>query len=127
MGVKFLTKEWADKVGEAASADETVKSATKGKKVVVQMTVADSPEADVFVVSINDGLVDFSIGANESSDLQIALNYATMCALAKGDLPAQTAAMTGKMKVAGDMMKIMSIGGALDELPRLHRQVGIDY
>jgi putative sterol carrier protein len=124
---KFLSEDWADKMTAVAKTDPTLQTVTKGQSCVLQMNISGSPGSDTFYVGINDGTTEFVLGAPEKADVQGNVTYDTMCALARGDLGGQQAAMTGQMKVSGDMMKMMNIGRALDELPRLTKDIGVEF
>jgi putative sterol carrier protein len=122
-----LTEEWATKLSEAASADEEMRAATKGHQLVLQMNLSDHPSVPVFAVRFDDGTTKFELGDPGSSDVQCAVTYETMCQLSTGELAGQTAGMTGKMKITGDMMQMVSVGQALDHLPRLNKQIGVEF
>lgn len=50
-----------------------------------------------------------------------------MVQLSRGELTGQAAAMTGKMKVTGNMAQMMQVGPALDQLARIEAEIGTSY
>lgn len=127
VAVRFLTEEWAQKMSEAAGTNDEVKQATKGQQVVMQIEVTGSPDLQHYYIEFNDGSMAFRPGTADSPDLNAQVSYETNLALSKGELTGQTASMTGKMKVTGDMMKMMNVGKALDHWPTLAHDIGTEY
>jgi len=72
---------------------------------------------EVFVVAIADNAVQVSEGAVEKPSIQLTMTSADFLDLVSGKLNGQTAFLTGKLKVKGDMtlalklQSVFNIGG----------------
>ncbi|MDX1511574.1 MAG: SCP2 sterol-binding domain-containing protein [Nitriliruptorales bacterium] len=112
---QFLTDEWieAAQAIQAELADELPES----PPAKVNLVVPDAPFADGdahFHLDTSDGLV-FSTGTLDDADVTMTMPYATAKAvLVEGNQQAgMQAFMGGQMKVDGDMMKVMTLQGAM--------------
>ena len=65
-----------------------------------------------WVYALADGNAKMGIGQADTPDVTITQDYPTAVAIAKGELNAQNAFMTGKLKVTGNMAKLMQHQGA---------------
>ena len=114
---KFLTPEWL----EAAHA---IREEFKGKggaphKIRMHLVITDAPE-DVSADPIDahmdtaDGEMNMDVGHLEDPELTVTLDYATAKAiLVEGNPQAgMQAFMAGKIKVQGDMTKLMAMQSA---------------
>ena len=48
-------------------------------------------------------------------------------ALSKNELTGTAAYMSGKLRVAGDLMKLMQLQGALGQMPAALKDLDVDY
>ncbi|HNZ48986.1 MAG TPA: SCP2 sterol-binding domain-containing protein [Candidatus Hydrogenedentes bacterium] len=84
-----------------------------GMNAVFQFNLDD----EVFVVAIADNAVQVSEGAVEKPSIQLTMTSADFLDLVSGKLNGQTAFLTGKLKVKGDMtlalklQSVFNIGG----------------
>lgn len=111
MSVKFQSEEYFEAANAALKSDEDVLKASKGHNVEVQVVTTDFPgegEKKTYL-RIADGVPDVGIGELEDPDAVITQDYETAVALDKGELNPQTAFMDGKMKIKGNLMKIMQL------------------
>lgn len=128
VAIKFLTDDWAEAVTSAANADEQFRAAAKGHHLLLQAHVEDSPSESDYFMYFGDGVLTVATGtATEPADVTAEMSYQTNVSLSKGDLNGQTAAMTGQMKVHGDMMKMMSLGKAQDRVAEIESGLDIEY
>jgi putative sterol carrier protein len=108
---KFLTQEWLDETTTTVNADEEFTSAIASVELTLQFEVPDAPEGTegTYYFAIKDGRLEAGAGPGESPDATLINDYETAVAISKGELNAQMAFMTGKMKVGPDsnMAKIM--------------------
>src|SRR5438270_5886303 len=73
-----------------------------GVTLVVERQVHATPFGDVaYVTRIDDGRVRFVAGSADDADLVLVSDYATACALARGEVNAQQAFAAGRLKVRG--------------------------
>ena len=111
--MKYLSQEWAQAASDALNSNEQFTNAIKGVTLTVQQNVSGAPEGDTgYYMQIQDGNAAMNIGQAENADVTISQDYDTAVAIAKGELNAQNAFMTGKIKVTGNMAKLMQHQGA---------------
>jgi putative sterol carrier protein len=111
--VKYLSDEWATKASEALNTSDAFKSAIAGITLSVQQNVTGGPDGDKsYYMNIADGNAEMKMGTTDGADVTISQEYDTAVAIAKGELNAQNAFMTGKLKVSGNMAKLMQHQGA---------------
>lgn len=128
MTIQFLTEQWAHAVTTAANNDEKFRAAAKGHELVLQVAVSDSPQSSEYYMHFDNGTLDVRIGlAPSTPDVRAELTYETNVALSKGELNGQTAAMTGRMKAEGDMLKMMSVAKAQDRLAQIESALDLAY
>jgi putative sterol carrier protein len=128
MTIQFLTDQWASALTSAANGDDGFRAAAAGQQVVLQVGVSSSPWSDEYYMHFDNGQLTVGIGgAPQSHDVDVQMPYETNVALSKGELNGQTAAMTGQMKVHGDMMKMMMIGKAQARLSEIEAGLDIEY
>lgn len=114
---KFLSKEWADEILAALNASDDVRSATKGVSLCIQQNVAGAPDGDTsYWTRFDDGTVAGAIGEADDPDVTISQDYETAVAMTKGELNAQAAFMQGKLKVTGNMGKLLQHQGTMQAL-----------
>jgi putative sterol carrier protein len=127
MGVKFLTDDWAKALTENCNANPKFTKASKGVTATFQIDVTGSPEADGFTMEWNNGTLHVTTGHAEGADVNIELDYPTMIEMSKGTMNGPQAVATGRMKAAGNMEKMFSLGKAMDLLPVVEAGIGLDY
>ena len=127
MAVKFLSSEWAEAVKTALNEDDAFRNAAAGKKAVIQQVITTSDGPTQYWIKIDDGTIDMGIGDAVGPDSTITESYETAVALAKDELSAVTAFMTGKVKIGGNMGLLLGLQGALVRLPAAMGSIDVDY
>ncbi len=129
MGVKFLSEDWANEVTTALNSSEDFKKAATGQAAKLQQVVTDAPDGGEvkYYFNLGDGSVDVAVGELADAEATITQNYETAVALAKQELNAQNAFMQGKLKIAGNMMKLMQLQGVFTALPKAVADVEVEY
>jgi predicted lipid carrier protein YhbT len=125
---KFLSQEWLDASRDALNGSSDIKSATKDVDLTIQQVVTGAPAGDVsYWTKFNDGSVEGGLGDNPDADVTIAQDYETAVALNKGELNAQAAFMQGKLKVTGNMGKLLQHQGVLQSVAPVMSSVATEY
>ena len=104
---KFLTQEWLDETrGMAESQPER-----PGATARMQYIVAGAPDGDVhyYWVVENGKLLDSQVGDLPDADFSMSLTYDDSLKIQRLELDANAAFMQGRIKVNGNMAKLMSL------------------
>ena len=128
MAVKFLSAEWAQAVEDALNSHPGFKSAMGNADLGLQFNVSDTSDGDVaYYLKASGGSADLSLGSIDDADVTIGQTYDTASAIAKGDLNTQTAFMTGKLKVSGNLAKLMMHQAAIQQWQAATADVEVEY
>jgi putative sterol carrier protein len=104
---KYLTQEWLDLQRELAQDFPERPGATAR----MQYVVTGTPEGDVsYVTVIDDGkMVENVLGTDDAAEFTLASTYDDSVKILQGELDANAAFMQGRIKVTGNMGKLMSL------------------
>jgi putative sterol carrier protein len=128
MGVKFLTEEWAQAMTQALNSSDEFKNAASGQETKLQQVVTDAPDGETkYYFVLEGGSADVSLGELSDADATITQNYETAAAINKTELNAQQAFMQGKLKISGNMMKLMQLQGVFNAMPKAVNDVDVEY
>lgn len=125
MAVKFLSEDWATEVTNTLQANEQFKASAD---MSVQFVVTDAPDGEVkfYMDATGDDPVQV-MGELDDADVTITSNYETTSAIFSGELNTQMAFMTGKIKVSGNMAKLMTQQAALGHWATAVSSLDIDF
>ncbi len=105
---KYLTQEWMDTAKQlAADFPET-----PGASVRMQQVVTGAPDGgDVkyYTVIENGKTVEQALGEDPQAEVTLTNSYEDAVKIMKGELDANAAFMQGRVKVTGNMAKLMSL------------------
>jgi putative sterol carrier protein len=125
---KFLSEEWAGEVKTALQSSDAVKSAAGNMNARIQQVVTGAPDGEVkYWFTLEGGNVDLGLGDIENPDATITQDYDTAAALSKNELTGTAAYMSGKLRVSGDLMKLMQLQGVLGQLPAALKDIDVEY
>ena len=127
MSVKFLSQEWAEALKAALNEDQEFRTAAGAVSARIQQVITENGDETRYWIVIADGAVDMGLGDLDPVDATITQSYETAAALARGELNAVTAFMTGKIKVAGNMGMLLGLQGALTRLPTAMSAIQTEY
>jgi putative sterol carrier protein len=129
MAVKFLSQEWADAVTEALNASEEFKQAAASQQVKLQQIVTDSPEGGggKYYFSLEDGKAEVAVGEIAEPEATMTQDYETAVAISRREVNPQNAFMQGKLKIQGNMMKLMQLQGVLNAMPKALSNTEVEY
>jgi putative sterol carrier protein len=111
----FLSPEWFAAVRKIQEEHaEEARTQLAGRKLSMnQVVTAIPPEGDTrtFHMKIDDGAIDWGEGEMEAADLTLTLDFDTAKSVLVGGDPqaGMQAFMQGKIKIAGDMSKLMAM------------------
>jgi putative sterol carrier protein len=124
----FLSEEHMTAATEALNADAGFDGAMTGVGLSLQFEVTDAPAGPVaYYLSVGDGAATLALGTLDDSDASVASDYETAAAIAKGELNVQMAFMTGKIKVGGNMAKVMMYQSLINEFARVSSTLDLDF
>ena len=129
MAVKFLSEEWANEVTQRLNASEEFKSAASGQQVKLQQVVTNAPDGSEhkYYFTLENGAAQVGVGDLADAEATLTQDYDTAVAITKQELNAQNAFMQGKLKISGNMMKLMQLQGVFNALPKAVGDLEVEY
>ena len=105
---KYLTQEWLDEFKRVANATQPERPGVSAR---MQYQVNGGPMGDVsyYWVIVDGTLTEAQLGETTDTDFTIAMAYDDAVKIQKGEVDTNAAFMQGKMKVSGNMAKMMSL------------------
>lgn len=112
---RYLTQEWLDEYRTLAAAQPLREGAT----ATIQYVITDGPEGSVsyFWNVVEGQLVEAQLGTLPDPDFTWTAPYSVQAAIQQGDLDANTAFMSGRARVDGDMgrfIRMLPITGSTE-------------
>jgi putative sterol carrier protein len=104
---KWLTQEWLDVTRKMAEGQPE----RPGASARMQYVVTGGPDGDIeyYWVLENGKLAESSLGKLDDAEVTLTTAYPDALKIQKGELDANAAFMQGKVKVTGNMAKVMSL------------------
>ena len=104
---KWMTQEWMDEQSKLA-ADQPERP---GATARMQYVITGAPEGDIrYYWVLDDGhLVENRLGTLDDAELTLTQSYEDALKIQKGELDEQAAFMQGRIKVEGNMAKLMAL------------------
>ncbi len=104
---KYLSQEWMDETRVLAEGQPE----RAGASARMQYLVTGGPDGDIKYYWILEAgkLLESSLGDAPDPDFTMTLTYDDSVKVQKGELDANAAFMQGRMKVAGNMAKLMQL------------------
>ena len=127
MAVKYLSEEWAKSVTEALNTNDTFKQQAAGKTVKLQNVVSGADGETKYYFRLQDGQADVGLGELDDAEATLSADYDTSAALSRAELNATAAYMSGKLKIQGDLMKLMQLQGLFNAMPEAVKGVEVEY
>jgi len=124
----FLSEDHFAAAREALNNDENFQNSIANVELAVQFDVSGMPEGDLsYYLKVADGAVNTERRPLEDADVTVSSDYDTSMAISKGELNVQMAFMTGKIKVGGNMAKIMMHQGVINDYARVLSGLDVEY
>lgn len=129
MAVKFLSEEWATTMTEALNSSEEFKKAATGQQVKLQQVITDAPDSGEakYYFTLDGGKAEVALGELSDAEATLTQNYDTAVAILKEELNAQNAFMQGKLKISGNMMKLMQLQSVFNAMPQAAKGIDVEY
>jgi len=104
---KWLTQEWLDE-GKKLSEGQPERP---GASARMQYVITDAPDGDVhyYWVLENGKLLESQMGEMPDAEVTLTQSYEDAMRIQKGELDANAAFMQGRVKVTGNMAKLMAL------------------
>ena len=125
---KFLSEEWAQDVTKALNNHEGFKNAIGAAELGIQFSVENAPDGDTdYFLKSSGGSTNLAVGTLDDADVTVKQSYDTAVAISQGELNTQTAFMTGKLKVSGNLAKLMMHQSAVQQWGAAVAELDVDY
>jgi alkyl sulfatase BDS1-like metallo-beta-lactamase superfamily hydrolase len=104
---KYLSQEWLDEGRTLAESQPE----RPGASARMQYVVTGGPDGDIkyYWVLENGKLLESQLGEITDADFTLTQSYEDAVKVQKGELDANAAFMQGRVKVTGNMAKLMSL------------------
>ena len=104
---KYLTQEWLDEGRELAKGQPD----RPGASAKMQYALSGGPDGELkYYWVLEDGkLLESQLGEIDEPDFTMSMSYDDSVLIQKGELDVNAAFMQGRVKVAGDMGKLMQL------------------
>ena len=104
---KWLTQEWMDESRKLAESQPE----RPGASARMQYVVTGGPEGDIhyYWVLVDGKLLESHVGDLADAEVTLSQSYEDARRIQKGELDANAAFMQGRVKVTGNMAKVMSL------------------
>lgn len=128
MAVQFLSNEWLSEVESRLNSHEGFQNAAKGQAAKLQQEVTGSPQGDVkYGFVLDGGKVQLIAGEIDGPEATVTQSYETAAQLSKGEMTGQAAFMQGKLKISGNLMKMMQLQGVFTAMPAALADLEVSY
>jgi putative sterol carrier protein len=129
MAVEFLSEDWAEEVTAALNSHDGFRGAIQGMSLSLQFHVTEVHTRDDvdYFVQVADGRAVVRRGILDDPDVSITNTYETAEAISKGELNTQSAFITGRIKVEGNLAKLMMHQAALQHFANAVSDIDVEY
>ena len=125
---KFLSADHMSAATDALNSDAGFQEAMASVDLGLQFIVTGRPDGDSdYYLKISDGSATLELGELDNFDASVTSDYESATAISQGDLNVQMAFMTGKIKVGGNMAKVMMHQGLINEFARVSSGLDLEY
>ncbi len=108
--IRFLSPEWLAALGVAVAGDERLRRAAAAVDLTVRQVVLGGPEGDVaYSLRLLHGTASVTTGG-EAADIQVVQDYDTAAAISRGDLTPAAAFADGRLKLGGQVGRLIRHG-----------------
>lgn len=105
--------EWIAALDAAARADDDLKEASRGRRVVIGQEVVDGERRTCWHMVLDHGEVAVRPGPADDADVTFSQDREVAEAVTRGEVAARTAFVLGRIRVGGDVSVLLEVGPAL--------------
>ncbi len=129
--VKYLSPEWRNEAEKRLKSElppERMNFVTSSMSNIYQ-NCPDGTERYLFFRFENGNFAELSIGQGDPPKAEFAIkgDYETFARITRGELNAQKALMTLKLKLKGNMVKALRLASLADRLNKVLATIPTDY
>ena len=125
---KFLSEEWVQEVTVALNEHQGFKNAIGAADLGIQFTTSEAPDGSVdYYLHSTGGNSVMALGILEDADVTVNQSYDTATTISKGELNTQTAFISGKLKVSGNLAKLMMHQSAIQQWGAAVSELDVEY
>ncbi len=129
--LKYLSPEWRDEVQRKLSAELDPEKMNYATTSLVSV-YGDCPDGKqhYFLVSCVDGVfVEVKVGEGEPPEAEFSISgdYEVFAKMSRGELGAQAALMSGKLKLRGNMVKALKLSSIADRFNRIIAAIPTEF
>ena len=116
--VRYLSLGWLRELTREVGESKSLADLAEDHTIGVTQVVSDGPEGDItYHLQVGDGEATFGAGAADPEHVRMEQDWVTAVAVATGELNAQEAFVTGRIRFYGDQQALIDaqpVFGALD-------------
>jgi hypothetical protein len=128
VAIEFLSDEWTQAVQDALNGNASFAAAVTNVTASIQQVVTSPNGERRYWFKLEGGKASLGTGdAAGPVDATITQDYDTAAQIMRNELNPVAAYMTGKLRVAGDLMKLMQLQGPLGQMPAAMKDLEIQY
>lgn len=128
MALKFLSEEWAGEITSTLNSSDDFQKAAGAQTAKIQQIISDAPGGEAkYYFKLENGTAEVALGELADAEATITQNYDTAAGISKGEINPQNAFMQGKLKISGNMMKLMQIQGVINAMGKAVSDVDVEY
>lgn len=118
--LRYLSLDWIDELGREVAANGHLAELAEHHDIGVTQVVTGGPEGDVtYHLQVGAGRATFGAGPADPEHVRMEQEWSTAVAVATGELNAQEAFLSGRIRLYGDQQKLLGaqpVFGALDHV-----------
>jgi hypothetical protein len=114
---RYLSPGWLSAAQAAIDASDVPHRESDGRRLVVQHVVTGRPEGDLtYHVRVDADGIAVAGGATDDATVVFTEDYETAARIVRGELSAQGAFMTGRIRVHGDLSELVEHSATFAEI-----------
>lgn len=121
---RFLSDEWVDALIAALNASDDV---PKDVDLTIQQVIGEDGNSVKYWTTLADGNASGGLGDAASADVTITQDLETAAALSRAEINHQAAFMQGKLKVTGNMGKLLQHQEIIASLAPVMASIPTEY